>query len=104
SMTTPLESNHPLAVPPRKPNLDANLDPWPESPITWDFRNEIAKRESQRGGYGAVNPTGSSLGAWGRYQMLRDALIEAEILPPMFDPSRKRIDAAKDFLRTNFLF
>jgi peptidoglycan hydrolase-like protein with peptidoglycan-binding domain len=46
-------------------------DPWPQSPLTHNYRKELADRESQgHGGYRAENPGK----AWGRYQLTRPGL------------------------------
>jgi hypothetical protein len=54
-------------------------DPWPDSPVPAEFRNEIAERESRgRGnhGYSAVNRRPNQLPVLGRYQLAGPAQIQ----------------------------
>ncbi len=91
----------PLSVPPVKPVPpgDFDADPWPQSPFTLQFRDEIGRRESQLDGYRAFNPAGGAMGAFGRYQLRQGALMAAGLVDAAGQwTGAMGVNSAADFL------
>ena len=71
-------------------------DPWPQSPISRDWRIALHQEESQQRNYTDFNPAGP---AWGRYQLTPPGLQDAGMMDANNNWTGKYgVHDAKDFL------
>ena len=71
----------PAVKPPAQPAAGATAkDPWPQSPVSTSFREEIHKRESAQMNYQALNVDSNGIPAWGRYQLRPGILKDIGVL------------------------
>jgi hypothetical protein len=91
SPTPPRQSDQP-----EQESVRVDENPWPETPVTREFRDAIHQRESAKGNYQAVNSSGD---AWGRYQLTKIARKQIGIEDENGKPTGKYgIHNREDFL------
>ena len=75
-------------------------DPWPQSPVSTTYREEIHKRESAQKNYQALNVDSNGIPAWGRYQLRPDILKDIGVLDANGNWTGKLgVKDAADFLK-----
>ena len=96
-----------VGLPPRKPesptsesptNVSGTSDRY-KSPVNQDFRDALHNHESSEDGYKSFNPEDGGIGALGRYQMRKLALVDAGMIGDKGNWTGKHgVKNAHDFL------